>query len=489
MLALSTFYHNKVFSLHFVDEEDNLVLGYYLTKGEKLYSDLFSHHQPLAYVFSAGVSKITRPNSVYLLIKRHREVMIAISLFFSTLLALRFGLPMMLALIIFELNKLFLLGNLFLSESLVVYPVLYILGIIFKKIKNISKIEVILIGLLAFSSAFLLAPIWPLLLLLVGVFLYQRKEKFKSTFVLLFLGGVPIMIVSLIFGSFEYYLKYAIWLNLFYYAPLASADRNVFMSVVLPFLTPILTFFDFSSKQTITLATFKILFLALIINLFFLVKKKDYKPVLLILIILGLSNTRYVRPGEDYYRGFHILPYFSVLCFITIFTSIHMIERHKKWYRYIVTLLFLSLLVFHFNSSLFKKDDIENKFYINYSRQVSFGEIVKILKKPSDRLFVAPDEWLVYWQADISHASKMVNFYAWMNNVSDLAAITDTMFRQNKPEFVHLNFKGTGFERYLEGYRQIKKDGKETDLYVLERRLHGLSSEQKNSLEFHNVSI
>src|SRR3989344_1765887 len=86
LIFLGYFYENKVFYIHFVDEEDNLVLGKYLTRGEKLYSDLFSHHQPLAYIISAGIQKTTDPNSIALLIKRHREFLIVWSAIWLLLL-------------------------------------------------------------------------------------------------------------------------------------------------------------------------------------------------------------------------------------------------------------------------------------------------------------------------------------------------------------------------------------------------------------------
>lgn len=64
-------YQNKAFSIRFVDEEQNFVLGNFVAKKEKLYSDLFANHQPVTFILSGTINSLTDPNSIYLLVKRH----------------------------------------------------------------------------------------------------------------------------------------------------------------------------------------------------------------------------------------------------------------------------------------------------------------------------------------------------------------------------------------------------------------------------------
>src|SRR5258708_38435404 len=126
LILVALFYRYHIFNHHFVDEEDNLVLGYYLTSGEKLYQDVFSHHQPFAYILSTAIQKKTQPTSVFLLIKRHREFMIFWSLIWGIFLLIRFRTLFIPILLIYELAKIYLFGNLFLADGLVVYPLLYL---------------------------------------------------------------------------------------------------------------------------------------------------------------------------------------------------------------------------------------------------------------------------------------------------------------------------------------------------------------------------
>ena len=216
LLITSRSYQNQALSFHFVDEEDNLVLGKYLLQGEKLYEDLFSHHQPLSYVFSAGVQKLTSPNSIFLLIKRHREAVIFWAAAWSIFLVARFGLPMLLTVIIFEPLKIFLLGNLFLSESLVVYPLVYLLSWAFLSHHPPTKYESVFLGFCFILTWLLLAPLWPATIFLFGMLLWQKKLLI-SDLLPFFLGSLPLLAVSLLFMTPAAYFNDVFYINFKYY--------------------------------------------------------------------------------------------------------------------------------------------------------------------------------------------------------------------------------------------------------------------------------
>ena len=124
---------SRLFSIHFVDEDENMVAGYYMAKGEKLYSDIFSHKQPMPAIFSALINKIFKPKSLFLFIKRHREAVFFHSVFWWLIFLFEFGFSGLIFSIMTEITKRFLLGDLFLAESLVVFPLVYVLGCLWKK--------------------------------------------------------------------------------------------------------------------------------------------------------------------------------------------------------------------------------------------------------------------------------------------------------------------------------------------------------------------
>src|SRR4030066_1503588 len=172
-------YENKVSYVHFVDEEENVVGGKYIVAGQKLYSDIFSQHQPVAYILSAGIQKVTNPTSIFLLIKRHREFMIAWSIIWATFLIWRYGFRVAPAGFAFEVSKIFLLGNLFLAESIVIYPVLYLCGLTLTA-EKIKRLEFLFAGLTAGIIVFTLSPLWPLLAGLIIIYLLKRRGLDKS---------------------------------------------------------------------------------------------------------------------------------------------------------------------------------------------------------------------------------------------------------------------------------------------------------------------
>lgn len=490
LLITGFFYQNKALSLHFVDEEDNMILGDYLLKGDKLYSDLFSHHQPFAYVLSAGIQKVFQPDSIFLLIKRHREVVITLSILFSVILVFRFGVSALLTVSVYELTKIFLLGNLFLSESLVVYPLLYLFFVVWSQ-KKLNKLETIFIGFLFAFCFFTIAPLWPVLLLLLGILHFKAKFDFK-TFALLIIGALPILLICLFFSSIRDYFFNVFYINFKYYIPSDGTKPsliNLLKSLVSPYLvfvkgvekTPILHII-----QTITVV---FTFFSII-----LLRAKKYWLVFLSFIVLMLANIRFVQPGLDYYRGFHLLPWFAILISSTFLMAGTVWKSNKNKILKIASIFFISILFFvAFQKSkdvLFRKVDLNNSWYINYSAQFSLGEAVRIMREDGEALFVAPDEWLIYWQADIEHASKMINYYAWMTHVPELSNEVNKTFEEYPPVYFYCKCpEGYINPNFYEGYEEMIKDGRSTSLFVKTKKLDSLNSEQTEKLKFFGFKI
>lgn len=483
------FYREKAFAIHFVDEDDNLVLAKYLLNGEKLYKDVFSHHQPLSYIFSAGVEKITQPNSLHSLITRHREAIIIWSFVWALLLISRFGLLMFFTVVTYELTKIYLLGNLFLSEAIVVYPLLYILAVAFIQRINRIKLDYFLVGICLALSLFLLSPIWPMLLIL-GLII-SKKFDYKNIG-LIILGFLIIVTVIIPFISIKDYVHNAFFINFNYYIPIVSKNswtENPIKSIFTPILSLVMPIQG--SKILIVIQTFSLVFL---INLIIILRKHLFKTFIII-VVLGLANIRYIEPGQQYYSGFHMLPWFiSLLFFCFYLTFINLRENKDIRIRNILISFITISTMFCFirgGEYIFTKTDKASDYYINYSQQFDMGIAVNIMKNLNDDLFVVPDQWLIYWQADISHSTKMLNYYAWMSSVSELKDIVENNFQTSPPTFFYCDCVGSyfGLERYWNLYKPLKKDGRLTKLLVLKSKFNELSIQQRNQLKYYNFAI
>lgn len=489
LLFSSYFYYKNTFSFHFVDEEDNFVLGKYLLQGEKVYQDLFAHHQPMAYIISASIQKVAHPSSINYLVLRHRQFLITWSVFWSLLLVITFGWAVLYFIFNYELLKFFMFGHLFLGESLVVYPLAFLVLLCLRK-KNLTKPLTFLVGFIFSVLALLLAPIWPLLIFLFGLIVFHHRKS-KNLIWLFFLGVLIPILVTLPFINLKDYFFDAFYINYQYYIPQAVANGTESLSLK-AFLTPVLAIFD--TKTVSSLAIFLKLSSALfLIFSIGLLVKKQYKIVVFFWLVLGLANIRYETPGQQFYNGFHLLPWVGLLLLSVGILAKEKLELFKeKKVLYLISGVLILVSAFNlFNnwSNLIAPRDMDKDWYINYSQFYQFGHIVKQLKVSQDQLLVVPDSWLVYWEADIPHASKMVNYYGWMSQVPPLNQEISKTFTDKQPAFLYCDCIGSDVEKYLVGYINVKQFDKPTSLYLSKAKIQALTPDQLDLMKSASLSI
>ena len=150
-------YYKESVSFHFIDEYNNILAGYFLLKGKTLYSQIFFQHQPLMAYISYTLQKILHPNTLYKLVLYHRLFIVFAAFIFDLLLVFRFRIIGFGFTVIFELTKYYLFGGTFLAESLVVYPLIYLLGLVWEVLlkQKISNVDIWLVAVFSRGSWFL----------------------------------------------------------------------------------------------------------------------------------------------------------------------------------------------------------------------------------------------------------------------------------------------------------------------------------------------
>lgn len=486
----SFFYKNHAFSFRFVDEEDNFAIGKYISKGEVIYDDIITNHQPLTYIFSSLVQSSSNINSVYLLVNKHREAMIVWSLAWSILLVAYFGLEGLTAVLIYELTKIYLLGNLFLAEAQVVYPLMFLSGLVFSE-KKLNNLELFFSGLCLCLSIFLLSPIWPAIGLLFLLILYQNRSKLTYIAKYFLIGiSLPMLFISK-FASLPGYLHYAIYANFVYTIPNYHAESWP-ITISKAFLTPLLVFFP--PGYTPTSRIIQVASILLVANLLLLISKGKYFKPVVFFVLLGLCNIRFIYPGEEYYTGFHLLPWYAVLILITVFASIGVFKKKGNSFLKVINLVLLifilGLSINFTKTDLFQKRNILSDYNINYSTHSNRGDAVKIMKDPRDTLFVSPNAWIVYWQSDVNHLSKLYGYYPWMVGIPEVHSSVLETFLKTPPTFFYCeNCKGLDLEKFLNNYKEIKSYGGQTMLYVLRSKFLKLTRNQLDKLEFYGFTF
>lgn len=498
LLIISGYLYTKnSFSLRFVDEEYNFAVGKYLSRGERLYDDIITNHQPIAHIFSSFVQDYSKPNSIYLLVSRHRTSIAVWSLIWSILFVLFFGFSALFFVFCYELTKSYLFGNLFLAESIVVYPFLFLIGLIIYDEPVLSygnkrlshPLLLIFSGICISLCLFLLGPIWPAVAFLTLLLLYRQKNYLIPTLAFIFLGIFITILALWKYVSFSGYLYWYLHTNLIFTVPSYHGNEPWVLTILKSFMSPMISFITFDDTPMLWLI--RIFSLLLIINLVIL---RKFRFVLIVITLLGLSNIRFVPPGSGHYSGFHMLPWFGALVFITSALSFRQFKQNiPAMFKIINVLLIILTILFSLNYAkpvLSEHKDAQKNYLINYSTYTDRGEIIRIMKNPIDTLFVSRDSWLVYWQSDTNHLPKLFGYYAWMSGIPKLHAAVLDEFAKRPPTFLYCdNCKGSDLEVFLPQYTNIKKNKTSTDLYVLPDKIQSLSEFQKDQLKFYDVTF
>lgn len=493
LLTTGYFYRRTVLSFPFVDEQYNFAIGKYLTRGEILYDDIITNHQPITHIFSALVQEIKQPNTTFSLLTAHRTAIIIWSGIWALLLVFYFGMSGFLFVFIYELTKSYLFGNLFLAESVVVYPLVFLIGILLFDNKIFkSKIKLFLLGLSLAFSFFTLSPLWPLLVILMFMIITKLKNELKEKGFYVFLGVVIVVLVFFKFSSIQGYIN-SIYLNLAYTVPAfhEPSYQSWIITISKSFVTPVFSFF--SKDNTAITGIIRILAILLSLNLISFLHRRNYVKAFLVIILLGLANIRFTYPGTGSYNGFHLLPWYGIFIFVAIATSKETFKSTSNKIIRIILLLsivsavFLSLV--YGKSFFLEKKDPQKEYTTNYSTHTDTGQIIKIMKEENDTLFVSPDAWLIYWQSDVNHLQKLYGYYAWMSGIPEIHKKILENFEKNPPTFFFCeDCKGLDLEKFLAQYKQVIKNGGKTHLYVLPQRMDNLSESQKEQLKFYGVN-
>ncbi len=477
---------NQLFFFQFVDEEDNFILGHFLLSGQKLYSQLFSHHQPFAYLISAFLQWIFQPEGILELVRFHRYFMIGWAIFWIGLLVWRFQVKVFFALVVYEILKLYLLGNLFLSESLAVYPVIYLVMTLLIKIK--SPKEYIWIGLLVGFLILLLAPLWPFLLVYMGLLFWQMPKRKNFSWCLV--GIIFPFLIVLPFVDLYYYFHNVFYINFKYYIP-QSAEEKMPWALVKAFFSPLILLSGPNTVNTLSLNLKEILAIFLI-GIFGLVRQKKYYLIVIILGLLTLTNVRYYAPYLEYKAGFHNLVWVGIFLVFTFYSYLVYLQsvRSIVLRRILVVLLLVLIVGMYFLSPvMFYKQDNNENFKANYSEKVVYGESIKAMRLPGDSLFVIPDEWLLYFQGGVNNYSRMVNYYGWMSLVWELDDPIKEKFVQDPPAFFYCDCPEEIVYSYSDQFHQLLRNGAKTFLWVRKDRFVNLSDEQKSVLRANNFQL
>ncbi len=458
-IILDKSYYNHFATFGCFDECFNYIGGYFLIKGRILYKEIFFNHQLLMPYISAVLQKSFHPSSIYYLVLEHRMFIFIFGICMDIFIIWRFRLVGIGFAFLFEATKYYFMGSLFLPESILVYPLVYLFGLAWYKVNNnrLSSFDYIISALFAWAVIFLREPV-----VIVTLFLYiiinfdkcVRKEKIRA------IGLFFILIIStLLLTSIPDYIYQVITINFRgVFSTEITSHGNNFITIFKIFFYPI--FILIWGKKSLLrniLVGIDIIFVFSFV-IFFLKTNKKWMGIIL-LFNLGLSNLRLVIPGTMYYETFHMLPWYGLFIMGTFFL-LKELKKIPKMENFVLPLKVFAGSIFLYavlsnQSFLHDNTNRDLDFRLSFDRYYIYGQAVKYLAKPEDTLFLEKWDDLIYLQADLIPGYSYGFFGAAAGGIDRFEREREKMFKNNPPDFYYSpNVKGQFPFGFLPNYRK-----------------------------------
>ena len=486
-IALYKIYMPRIHAFGCFDDCYNIVAGYFITKGKILYSQIPFNHQMLMAYISAGIQQVFHPVNIFELILRHRQFVLFFGFILNTLLVWRFKYLGICFAIIYELSKYYIFGDRFLAEGLIVYPLVYLLGIAWLKMrsKKVLPIDYLISSFFAWFIIFIREPYVPVAVVLLSLVLWgkpftQSKKIALAMFICLSLG------ILILTPLPEYFFNiYTINANGVFRSE-AQTNNLGGIGIASIFFYPItLLFGGVWNVFRWLLVGLSGLYIGM--NIFF-IKKKTYVPLIMLITVLGVANLRVVPPGAIFYAAFHMLPWYALFIF-SIFLLASEVKKMNKPLFYLTSLAIIVIFgCFLFSPKVFlrEKVDQQREFLIGYGHYLQVGEAIKALAGPNDTVFINNFDELINWVVDHRSPYRYSWFTSYMPYTPLYSKERLSMFKDTPPDFYYggcpkntdpvnviPSFRSSEYQRLLE-------DGKPSCLFIKKSKIAGVTQAQWN---------
>lgn len=478
LLVTSYVYYQRIGSFSFGDEWHNFAVGYFLERGRMLHGEIFHNHQMLAPYVSAIIQKIFHPTSLYHLVLYHRLFIIIFSLCMNVLLFLRFGKRSVIFILLFEALKFYYFGNLFLPETLVTYPLVYLFGLSFLAVKKneLTKTDLIFGAFLSWFVVFNREPYAPLALLLYTTLLFYNKRKTALYSFGIFLT-LSLLALVLVRNSLSDYFYQVITFNLTYMIPKETGSVGGIPGILKGTLYPLTILIDGNKSYFhLVLLLLDCLFLLFALQIFFV--KKNIRFIIFLFLALAFAGVRFVVPGKTFFETFHMLPWIGIFIFSV---SLLFFEEYGKYVRlakFILISLSIVVIFLPSKSFLYEKVNRLEEFTINYAHYESVGGAIRLLSKPGDTLFADEWDYIIYWQSGIDSSYKYA-IYTFATNADPLfREAREEMFKKNLPTFYYTNCKlAHVLQSIHKEYISLFRNNLPTCIFVKKSKISNISAE------------
>jgi len=498
-VGVSYFLLKRVGAFGCFDDCFNFGAGNFILQGKRLYSQIFFNHQPFMAYMSAAIQFVTHPETLFELVKYHRIAALMFANICGSLLIVRFGFPMLLSLGVFELTKFYIFGDRFLAEGMIVYPMMYFTLLIIHLLqkKRILSWEYILAGVCSWFIFWMREPFMPWAFIALGIlFVLGWKDKENRKPLWIGFGVFAFLhLITVVFLPIREYIFNVIVTNLQHEVSVQPWTIDTLVAIV---AYPIVVIIDglgniFQNMLFILSIVLSILFGY---ELFF---KKRYLLICILLGLLAISNLRVVPIGSLYYDAFHMIPWYGVFlsCIAVGITDVWN-EKKRKDIAVIATCVMVSVLVyvcFSPQSFMHESIDTSTEFTTGYGNYFVKGEIIKMLSKTGDTMFVEMWEDPIYFVAGVPTAYR----YSWYTSIMPKFIIyqnaRNEMFVNYPPVFYVGACRGGDIESFAlsrvdaQQYVQLNNSGKPSCVYIQKTIVSRITKEISDRMNAYGYSL
>ncbi len=486
---IASMYYQHVGGFSFGDEWNNFIAAYFMLKGKALYSQIFYNHQMLIVYLSYFIQKMLNPKSLYQLVLYHRMFILTFSFLFDLLIIYRFKKIGIAFTFFYELTKFYLFGNLFLSESLIVQPLVYLLGITwykFQKIK-ISSFDLIICGIFAWFVLFMRETFIPVTILLYVLILLDKKINRIRLMSFVIFSLLSLLTLFSIYRSISQYIFQVGYFNITVMIPYEARSSSVFFvnGVVYPILILFGGKWNYFRNLLIGL---DVVFLFSIVR--YVLYYKRLKEMIIIIVILGLANLRFIPPGNVFFEAFHILPWYGLFIVTILFLISKFFQTiYFRKTAYLLISLLVMIYAYAFLSPqgfIWDKVNKNEEFTVNYANYYITGEVFRRLSNPGDLLFADLWDYFIHWQANLDSPYKYSLYSFAASGDRKFVSERENMLKKTPPSFYYTYCpKGVYESIYLtenekKSYVQLYTKGKPSCLYINVNKLPYISKTQWN---------
>lgn len=393
----------------------------------------------------------------------------------------------------YEFSKFYLFGDRFLAESFIVYPLIFMTGLVWEKLqdKKIAPYEYIVSSVFTWfvvfmREPFVIAPLFLFSLLLINKSFKKIHALSLAVFIFLTIG--TFFIVP--FKDFVFDVLIQDYNIIF--SKGASNNSIVNGGILKIFFYPIYLFFGGEwSVFRYVLVGLSTLFLLLISYIG--IYKKHWKLFAFIFFILSLLNIRILFPFKTFYEAFHIVPWFGVFVFSLFLLLQKTWQYSKRLYIFTVVAacILFGYLTLSPESYIYDNIDPQYEFITNFGKELQNGEVIRVLSAPTDTLFLDGTDDLIYWQANRMSPYKYSWYSAFMFTIPKFTKERLAMFKNTPPDFYYGSCQKEFREDFLlpkevqNDYVRLVSGGNPTCVFIHKAKLPSITKGQwKRANEF-----